>query len=1092
MNIPTLIALTLLPLAGWAGERTLEERFHNPPHEAKPWVFWYWIKGNVSQVGVDADLNAMAKAGISGAHLMHIGDSFSPPFGSLQYMTPEYCDIIQHTLERAAELNIKINLYNCEGWSASGGPWVSPEESMQCLVWTETRAAGEGPFQGKLPRPHATRNYYRDEAVVAFPTPAAELRRMRDVQFRLASPGGGELAAAADGDWGTTALVKAEKPGKEPALDFVFEEPFTARSLTLIAPGSVVKSMELQSSSDGKAWTTVAKGEVNHAPGGMPAFADLTFPSVTARQFRLKMKAGGQARIYDVELSGGARVADWTPKACHILDYRPQIQRTKLPEPEEPEACIQPGSILDLTSKMKPDGSLDWNVPAGDWTILRFGMTTTGMENRPSGPGGRGLETDKFSKAATKTHFDNMLGKIADRAGALTGPTLMGTHVDSWEVGTQNWSPAFAQEFEARRGYSPRTLLPAMTGRIIGEPVYTERFLWDIRRTVADLLAENYFGALRDECNRRGMKLSVQAMRPPIDYLQCAGYADIPIANVQLGRKYDAKSFLGAKGHSSAGHLYGRKVISSESLTARPEDDRYNTHPFIYKPYNDLDFTGGVNHQALHVFVHEPQRDKVVPGMTLNQWGCHLEPSNTWWEQAKPWLQYLQRAQFVLQQGDFAADVLYFQGDDIVNNPLDVKWLKSRGYDYDLCNPEVILNSLSVNERGEIVSSTGLRYKLLALLDRAWMRPEVLAKIRQLVNDGATVLGTRPSFSPSLNSYPACDAEVNRLASDLWKEGASSVSLGKGRMLTGIQVDAALRQMNVAPDFQWKKSAGPENIGWIHRRIDGMEVFFVANHELVAASGTATFRVSGRKPELWHPETGRRSLISDSKQSDDVTEIPLDLNPAESVFVVFPEKPTTGSAKISNLKFEISNPLPGPWHVSFQPNRGAPDTIDLANLADLTGHPDDGVKFFSGTAAYSTQFEISNLKSQMHLDLGQVHEIAEVRLNGKDLGILWKPPFRVEITDAVKAGKNTLEIKVTNLWPNRMIGDERMYPPDAKFMTKAGYAGGGLAEWPEWLLNNQPRPIGRIAFSTWKHWDAKDELLPSGLIGPVRFVTAEK
>jgi hypothetical protein len=558
-----------------------------------------------------------------------------------------------------------------------------------------------------------------------------------------------------------------------------------------------------------------------------------------------------------------------------------------------------------------------------------------------------------------------------------------------------------------------------------------------------------------------------------------------------LGRKYDAKSFLWAKGHSSAGHLYGRKVISSESLTARPEDDRYNTHPFLYKPCNDLDFAGGVNHQALHVFIHEPQRDKVVPGMTLNQWGCHIEPSNTWWEQAKPWLQYLQRAQFVLQQGDFAADVLYFQGDDIANNPLDVKWLKSRGYDYDLCNPEVILKSLAVNERGEIVSSTGLRYKLLALQDRVWMRPEVLGKIRQLVNDGATVLGSRPAFSPSLNNYPACDAEVVRLASDLWKDGSSSVSFGKGRMLTDIPVDAALRQMSIAPDFQWKKTAGPENIGWIHRRLDGMEVYFVANHELEPASGTARFRVSGRQPERWNPETGKRSLISDSAQSDGTTEIPFELNPAESVFVVFPEKPTT--AATSDFKFQVSDSsdLPGPWQVAFQPGRGAPAAIELPELIDWTKHPDGGVKYFSGTATYLQEFSLpaSVVGHPIFLDLGTVREMAEVRLNGKDLGVLWKPPFRVEITDAVKAGKNTLEIKVTNLWPNRMIGDERMYPPDAKFMTKAGYAGGGIEDWPEWLIKGLPRPTGRITFSTWKHWTAKDELLPSGLIGPVRLVS---
>jgi hypothetical protein len=1074
----------------------LAEGFQNPPHEAKAGMMWYWIRGNVTEEGIDADLEAMAESGIRVVHLMHIGVAFTAP-GPVTFLSPEYERLLQHTFKRARELGLVINLYNCEGFSSAGGPWMTPPQSMQRLVWTETRVSGPATQPIVLPQPYTKLDYYRDEAVVAFPAPAAERVSMAEAATKIHNAGAGVLDPAVLADWGRTVELTRDPADKAVSLRLDFAEPYTARSLfALIESGPKPGRVEVLASDDGESYRSIATNRLMHDPGYVSSFAEVVFDAATARHFKILMHGPNSIRLAHLDLSGGVRLPDWTLKAGYILGYK---ENGRWAAAVDQDGVVDLDQVIDLTGKLEADGNLDWEVPPGEWIVLRFGMTSTTMENRPAGPGGLGLESDKFSTAATDRHFDGYLGRTVRKAGPLAENILTGTHVDSWEVGPQNWNPDFAGEFASRQGYDLRKFMPVMTGRVLNDARFTERFLWDLRKNISDLVAENFYGRLRERANEHGIQLSVQAQRFLFDSLQVAGEADIPFANVQMGRSRNPSSFIWAKGHSSAGNLYGKPVISSESLTARPEDEKWDLPPWHYKPYNDLDFTGGVNHQALHVYTHQPWTEpEVVPGMTLNPWGLHIQRSNTWWPFAKPWFSYLQRTQHLLQQSRFVGDVLVFMGDDGPRDPMNPPWLRQQGFDFDLANADVILNFLSVDEKGDLVTESGMRYRILALTDREWMRPEVLRKIHQLVADGATVHGLPPAFSPSLRDYPQVDDEVARLAANLWKPGETVVRFGKGSVFSGVPLQAALQESGIVHDFLWQGKKG-DNVGWIHRQANGTDLYFVANHEHQPAGGIATFRVNDRDPELWDPLTGERFRATEFTRKGAHTEIPLHLNPVQSVFVVFPPAPTTekgvtAASSITHRAVDLQERLtvPGPWQVRFEPNRGAPEGATFAELIDWTTHDNEGIRFFSGRADYQGSFDwtgdLPAPGERIFLDLGEVREMAEVTLNGKPLGQLWIPPFRVDVTDALVRGENQLDVQVVNLWPNRLIGDERQFPNALRFVGQEP-RGPALAEWPDWLQRGERDPSGRITLTTWKHWLADDDLFPSGLLGPVRLLT---
>ena len=785
------------------------------------------------------------------------------------------------------------------------------------------------------------------------------------------------------------------------------------------------------------------------------------------------------------------------------------------------EFSIHRDQIVDLSSQMDAAGKLNWDVPPGNWLVLRFGHTTTGKDNHPAPESGRGLECDKFSKVAAAAMYNGLMGKLVSENKAVSGQgkVLVSTHIDSWEVGSQNWTPRMREEFQTRRGYDLWKFLPAFTGRFVDSPEVTERFLWDLRQTVSDLVVENYAGEFRRLANQDGLRLSIEAYHgAPVDEMTYGGQADEPMAEFWAWKKYSAA--YSCTEMASVAHTYGRKILGAEAFTS-DSDEKWLGHPGMLKDLGDWAFCEGINRFVFHRYAAQPWTN-VAPGMSMGPWGLHYERTQTWWEQSKAWHEYLARCQHLLQQGLFVADVLYLQPEGaptrfVVPPGAEIAPHIRGGYNFDGCNSEVLLTRLSVKD-GRLVLPDGMSYRVLVLPDVETMTPRLLRKIKELSEAGASIIASPkpPQKSPSFADMGAGDAEVKKLVGELWP-----------KLVTGKTPAEYLGEQGVKPDF----SAAPI-LRHIHRTIGDAEVYFVANPEPKDVVATASFRVTGKQPEFWWPDTGRMEPAVAFEEKGGVTTVPLSLEPSGSVFVVFRQpsggtdpvvsatrnretllpisqpdankalnlargevlqsgdyvfKTASGKTRELQVKLPAAQEIPGPWEVAFDPQWGGPAKVTFNKLEDWSKRPEDGIKYYSGTAVYRTTFQAKTpeTKSKTYLDLGKVAVMAEVKLNGKDLGILWKPPYRVDVTDALKDGENTLELKVVNLWINRQIGDEQL-PED-----KERKADGTLNAWPAWLQEGKPNPTGRFTFSSWKLWKKGDPLVESGLIGPVTLCTAK-
>jgi hypothetical protein len=1284
-TLTLLIVLLLAPLAVVAG---LENEFAHPPVAARPWVYWFPLSGNLSSNGITADLEALARVGCGG--VLYMETDQGTPSGPADFAGPLWRDLFKHACKEAHRLGLEVNMNNDAGWCGSGGPWITPELSMQKVVWSETAATGPARFDAALPQPKAVRDYYRDIAVFAYPTPT--------------------------------------------------------------------------------------------------------------EKFVIPLLAGKTSE----------QRAEIAPRA----DY------AQLP----PGVSIPRDKILNLTAKLGAGGKLAWDVPEGKWTILRLGHTTTGKDNHPAPISGRGLESDKLSKAATKAHFDGLMAKLIGDVGPLAGPTLVATHIDSWETGSQNWTPDFIAEFQRLRGYDPLPLLPVFAGRVVDSLEISERFLWDVRLTIHELLQQNYTAQMRALAHKNGLRLSIEAYgNGPYDNLAYGGQADEPMGEFWSWNMHQQKENIGAAitctEMASSAHVYGKKILGAEAFTAA-NTEKWQGHPANIKALGDWAFCEGINRFVFHRYAAQPWLDR-APGISMGPWGLHYERTQTWWEQSKAWHEYLARCQYLLQQGLFVADLCFLEPE---GSPLSfrspVKSGHDRpGYNFDGCPTEALLTRMSV-KAGRLVLPDGMSYRMLVLPRTPVMSPQLLRKLKELIEAGATVVGAPPVKAPGLAGYPHCDAEVQQLVKELWGDGLApaeiserKIGLGKiiwggefvtpkdapqevrtGSRLTGSKwiwfnegrpersappgkryfrrvftldnpVQSAILTMTVdnefecwvngkrvsegheyreasvvnvtrhlvagtnsiavlaenttdapnpagllaalqltvrngkqhiviASDHQWEvaqqvaarwqtakatqgwspalelgragmppwneinepqpgagggdpipnitsvmpllektglppdfsfTSANPATVvRYIHKLIGEADIYFVANKNSQDVEAICSFRVAGKVPELWHPDTGRIETAAAFSEKDGRTTLPLRFEPSGSLFVIFrkPAKdmdsvatltrngqpvlpavenagtlvitkarygvlgdaattrdvkaklqkmveagarsirvtdlakdddPAYGTVKTAEIEYTVNGqpqtlagtdgetlrfasappkerpaevqlaaagqlqlaaaqpgryeiktvagktltaeisavPAPqeisGPWEVAFDPKWGGPAHITFDKLDDWSKRPEDGIKYFSGTAIYKKVFNhtsaIGNQQSTILLDLGKVAVMAEVKLNGKDLGILWKPPFRVEVTDALKPGMNTLEIKVVNLWINRLIGDEQL-PEDSERTPK-----GTLKAWPQWVLEGKPSPTGRFTFTSHRLWKKGDPLAESGLLGPVTLRT---
>jgi len=1161
--LPTLCLLFIGLQTGRVVAESLQSEFTKPPPEARPWVYWFWLNGNITSNGITADLEAMKRVGIGGVLIMEVDQG--APVGPVDFMSPRWRDLFRHVHSEARRLGLEVNMNNDAGWNGSGGPWIKPELSMQEVVWSELEIHGPQSFKGQLPQPETRANYYRDIAVMAFPTVN---------EFRL--------------------------PNIETKAAFQNRGSFK------------------------------------------PAKTNLAAPKV-----------------------------------------------------------IERGSITNLTAQTDAAGNLVWTVPPGDWTVIRFGHTSTGVENSPAPASGRGLECDKLSKAGIEAQFEQMMAKLAADTGIGPGHGkggLVATHIDSWENGSQNWTARMREEFQLRRHYDLLPYLPAMTGRVIGSSEISERFLWDLRQTISELVVENYAGRMRELAHNAGLRFTVEAYGSPCDAIPYAGQADEPMGEFWT----PSGAIETCRGMASAGHVYGQRIIGAEAFTSG-DRERWLEHPAILKSHGDRAFCEGINRFVVHRYAMQPWTDDRNPGMTMGPWGQHYERTQTWWEWTPAWHTYLARCQHLLRQGWFVADICRVQSEAPAQG---FSYHDRHGYDWDECDAEVVLRRMSVKD-GRIVLPDGMSYRILVLPWSQTITPRLLQKVKQLVQAGATVLGPKPNASPSLSEYPQCDNEVKRIAGELWGEADGATvkehRFGLGRVVWSDSPEKVLQDSGIAADF-----TSTQPLRYLHRTTKSAEIYFVANLQPYEVTATCGFRVAGRVPELWWPDSGRIERATMWSEQAGVTQVVIPFTTSGSVFVMFREAsrkkdsvlslrrngieilsaapkppprvriiqarygllddptrtrnvtekvqaradnhdcdflavrmadgddPAPGKLKTLAVDYEIEgrqfqvkaldsasihltrNPLRirvdkarygvlddpkrtrdlrqkvqelvdagatsfpvallaqgddpaflvvktlaldytqddkphhltatdpetvdlapatapprppatlrrdpngrvylvaqesgdyewtttsgkvlqrriadvspaldliGQWQVRFGSSREAGFECTFENLGSWSTHSNTSVKFFSGEATCTKTVMVPKgllgKDRRLSLDLGRVATMAEIKWNGKNLGTIWKPPFVVDITGVAKAGANKLEVKVVNLWPNRMIGDEQLAEDSERNDN------GTLKQWPKWLLDGKPSPAGRHTFTSWRLWKKDEPLLESGLLGPVKVV----
>jgi hypothetical protein len=892
------------PITQVADANELERNFRNPPPSAGPHNWWHWMNGNISEIGITRDLEAMKRVGVKAFHIFQVGAGI--PKGPIDYGSPEHLRLLKHAAREADRLGLGFAMHNCPGWSSSGGPWITPELSMQVLTWTETPIVGGQGVNTTLRQPPSKLNYYRDAFVIAFPAQPGEARPLEELLSSVTSSNGPvDAKLLTDSDPATAVEVHAPTGEESAYLQLEFGEPFEARSITLsstptrtgaslppvyspdIPSGGGIR-ISLQVSHDGMQFHRICEVPVHDDAyfdafaavyeGGVPT--SVNFAPTRAKIFRLVFSA--PRRVSAISLSGASRINNWVLKA-NLTDQGGPFPAPGVPMEQPSGSFIDPASVLDISEHMDQQGRLEWQAPSGNWTVLRIGHTTTGAFNEPGPDGGVGLECDKFNRAAYDFHFAHFFGGLLDVVGPLAAKGMAGATIDSYEVGLQNWTAAFPQEFEKRRGYDLCKYLPAMLGRVVGSAEESERFLWDIRKSHAELMEENYYAGFAEDCHRHGMKAFFEPYDPGnFDEMQSGAYADMVMGEFWLGQANNHSIKLAA----SVAHINGKRVIGAESFTSTT---KWQEYPYGMKTTGDFMYTQGLNQYVFHRYCHQPHPD-VQPGMTMGPWGWHWERTNTWFERSGGWLRYISRCQTMLQQGKFLADLLYFTGE---NSPQQAPGLAQLdpspplGYDWDTIDADTIQKRLKI-EGGRIILPDGMSYRVLVLRNETTLSLGVLRRIRELVNHGMWLVGPKPAQSPSLSDN---DDEVRQIADEVWGDldgnTTTEWSYGGGRVLWGQPMRAVMDKLGVTPDFEFTARAADAPINYTHRRVGNAEVYFLANRRRRPEDLVCAFRVEGMRPELWNPVTGEIAQVATYDVAAGRTSVPIHLDSAGSVFVVF-------------------------------------------------------------------------------------------------------------------------------------------------------------------------------------------------------------
>ncbi|MCX6899514.1 MAG: glycosyl hydrolase [Verrucomicrobia bacterium] len=1035
-NTIVLLVFAALASAGMAVD-DLAKAFASPPNESKPWCYWWWLNGAASKEGITRDFEEMRNKGISGALLFDAGQAGPDAPRGPAFMSDEWRELYKHAVREADRCGIVLGVNLCSGWNA-GGPWVTHEHAAKKLVASQTIVKGPGRVTAALPKPAAVQEFYRDIAVLACPVVAGDRPEMTlraSSQYQHYGP-----ALAEDGEDDTRWVSNGHKPGMGPTpakpeyLQFDLAEAWPAAGLFLkpylhCAP----KEIEVQCSEDGRTFRPLKRLTLETQDK-----VTISFGETRAKHFRVVFLSSHPFRGQE----------NWNVQVAEIA----LLSKEDLARGTARGRLWERSRAVDVKKFMDGNGQLNWEVPPGSWNILRIGFTLHGNKIKCVGSGPSGLEIDPMSAEAMEAHFAETGAKLIADAGPLVGKTLQYFHIDSWEFGVPTWTPRMREEFQRRRGYDLLPWLPAVLGRTVDNAAETGRFLQDYHRTAADLVAANYYGRLRELTLKGGLRGTHPESGGPffghwIDALQCEGINDVPMGefwkrNSEPDGPITHHHNPSLKQAACAAHIYGKRDCQAEAFTSFGDD--WIDDPWSMKDIGDAAFCEGLTRNVLCFWIHQPRLD-AKPGFQWAHVGTHFDCNLTWWPMSGAWLTYLARCQHMLRQGLFVADFAYLQDEAIpgfIAPRPDQQPARPAGFDYDVLNAEVLLTRATAKD-GRLTLPDGMSYRYLVLSHRpdAILSPATLKKVNQLAEAGVTVIREGP-------------------------------------------LDAVVRADGLAPDIEFRSTSQCANFDWIHRRDGATEIYFISNQSALNAAADVVFRVAGKQPELWDAVTASIRNLPEWLEENGRTVVPLQFAPRQSWFVVFRNgnrlAPRVAAAKNLLSRSERTT-LAGPWEVSFDPKWGGPERVVFEKLADWTARPEPGIRYYSGTATYRITFQskIQNPKSKILLDLGVVKNVARVRLNDRDLGVVWTAPWQVDITGALKPGANKLEIEVANLWPNRLIGDATL--PKEKRLTVTNVRTYDDMSSGSYRCQKceERKKTGKPA-----------ELLSSGLLGPVKVVVS--
>lgn len=1050
---------------------TIKTDFEKPKEDNTVWCYWYWINSDISKEGITKDLEAMKKAGIGGALIGNINPGNRN--GKLLMLSDDWWSHMVHAVTEGKRIGVDIGIFNCAGWSQSGGPWVDSTKAMRYLTYSETNIEGGKEVKIKLKQP---KKEFQDTHTLAFKSSDIERKSTQFIPTKVTANWKDiDAETLIDGIINDSKFIPQKNNPLE--IRFSLNEKITARHISITPSQEFKCDVEVFAIVDGKEKFIKkikfdrSRMSANVGPIIKGAYVT-TLPNIITQEFKLKCTNFRSSK----ENYGFAEI---NFSEAPILDKYIEKQLGKMypsPRPKwntymfntqnklvSKEGVIQSNEVIDISDKIDSNGNLKWSAPKGSWTILRLGMTPTGTKNLPAAPQAIGYEIDKMNAELVKYHFDNFVGEFLKRIPEDSKSAFKYVIADSYEQGSQNWTDNYQEKFEEKYGYNPIKYLPVLSGRIVGSVEESERFLWDLRRGVADDIAYEYVGALKEKSNENNLKTWLENYGHrgfPSEFMMYGGQSDL------VSGEFWNEGSLGnteCKAASSTAHAYGKPIASAEAFTSKGKP--FLRHPAMLKKRGDWAITQGINHFVLHVYIHQPD-DNRKPG--VNAWfGTEFNRQNTWFSQADTYFDYLRRCQHLLQKGKYVADVCYFISEDAPMMTGGRTPEIPDGYSFDYINAEVILNRLTVKD-GRFVLPDGMSYKVMVLPPLKTMRPNLLHKLEELVSQGGVILGPKPEKSPSLENYPACDNEVREIANKMWsadyKDGKMKKGYGNGMIWDGYQLSDIFADLNLSKDVDI-----PENtpLLWTHRKSSEMDIYFLSNQSDEDLEVAPIFRTNKNfKPELWNAVTGEVRKLSNYKITSTGIQVPLKIVGSQSWFVIFNNTKEELKEQKNNFpEYKTLVALEKDFKVDFLNKEiGPKETVLFNDLIDWSTSDNEKIKYYSGTAVYTKTFTVNQdlEDNDVFINLGKLSVMAKVKVNDTYIGGVWMDPYRLNISEAIKKGDNKLEIEVVNLWRNQLIRDMSR-PKNEKYT---------------WVTTGRIKPE-----------DAKLET--SGLLGPIKIEIAK-